>query len=372
MIGMRRHDWYVLRAFWGTFLGVVLFLSVLIVVLDLSERVAKLTRFWAGIEAAGRSPANVLLEFYGTLLPFMWLKMMPMCVPAGAAFCLARLIRHNELVPLLTGGVSMRRIVWPLVLSGIVIVMGMFVLQEALLPQLSRRNMETWRLLNRSEPDRISRVPHFHDGGGGRLSMEAYRPIARQMDAVMITFRDTSGALREHHVYPQLAWNEERKAWIAERGGTRVPATWEAPGERQFPIPAGSAAPLVASATLIEIALTAKKAPGLSLTQVAELAAANPDSIHFVVLQHEMVTVLLSTLVLLLLTLPFSFRVARRTKSGVAGMAGALVVVALFFGAHFFMASLARAGDWNPVVIAWLPTVLFGGLGLSLYIGLDW
>lgn len=372
MIAMRRHDRYVLKAFWGTFLAVLLFFSVLVIVLDLSERVAKLTRFWGAIEAAGRSPIGVLAEFYGTLLPFMWLKLMPFCVPSAAAFCLARLIRHNELTPLLTAGVSMRRVVWPIVLSTVLIVLGMFVMQETLVPNLSRRNMETWRLLNRSEPDRISRVPHFHDAGGGRLSMEAYRPLARRMDAVMITFWDANGAPTEWYRYPELAWDEARRAWIAGHGGTRIPAKWDAPGEQQFPIGARSAAPLVASAALIEIALTAKKTPGLSLRQVAELADANPDSPHFVVLKHEMLTVPLATLVLLLLTLPFSFRVARRTKSAVPGMVGALIVAALFFGAHFLTGSLARAGDWNPVVLAWLPTVLFGSLGLSLYVGLDW
>ena len=368
---IRRHDRYIFRAFWSTLLAVLLFFTVVVIVLDLSERVSKLTRIWPRLAGEHSNPLVLIAEFYATLLPFMWMRLVPFCVPAASAACLSRLIRHNELTPLLTGGVSIRRIVWPIVVSGVVIVLLMFVVQELLVPTLSRRHMQLWRTLSRNEPNRVSRVPHFHDPGGGRLSMEAYRPFERRMDAVMITFWDAYGAPTEHFWYWELAWNEKDEVWYAPRGGQRIPANPLAPGQRRLAIPKGAVAPLVGSAGLLEVALTAKRSPGLSMGQAAALANANPEHPHYVVLMHQMFTLPLATLVLLLLALPFSFRVAQRTKSAVPSMLGAMGVAALFFGAHFMSGSLARAGDWNPVVLAWLPTVVFGSLGAALYLTLD-
>ncbi len=368
---MRRHDRYVFKAFWSTLGAVLLFFTLIVIVLDTSERVSKLSRIWPKIVEAGHSPLMVLAEFYGTLLPFMWMRLVPFCVPAAAAFCLARLLRHNELTPLLTAGVSMRRVVWPIVASGILIVGLLFVAQEMLVPEFSRRHMELWRILSRNEPDRLSRVPHFHDPNGGRLSMEAYRPGSRKMDAVMISFFDPEGRPVEHFRYPELEWDGANDVWRAPRGGRRIPALENTPGERRIPIPPGEVAPLSSSARLMEVAVTEKRTPGLSISQAAALAQAHPENPHYLVMLHQMLTLPLSTIVLLLLAIPFCFNVSRRTTSAVPSALGAMGVAALFFGAHFMTGSLARAGDLNPVVLAWLPIVVFGSLGLALYFDLD-
>lgn len=368
---IRRHDRYVLKAYWSTLLAVLVFFTVIVIVLDMSERVSKLHRMWSSLVADGRSPLWVLAEFYGTLMPFLWMRLVPFCVPAASAFCIARLLRHNELTPLLTGGVSIRRVVGPIVVSGVVIVLAMFAVQEVLVPKFSRRHMELWRLLNRSEPDRVDRVPHFHDIGGGRLSMEAYRPFERRMDAVMVTFFDAHGAPVEHFWYPQLSWEPAHEVWTAPHGGQRIPADPEAPGAQRIEIEAGEVAPLAGSAQLLEVALTAKNTPGLSLREAMALAHANPENPQYAVLVHQMFTLPLAALVLLLLAFPFSFRAAKRTHSAVPSMLGAMGVAALFFGTHVMSGSFAGAGAVNPSVLAWFPTVLFGSLGVALYLTLD-
>ena len=202
--------------------------------------------------------------------------------------------------------------------------------------------------------------------------MEAYLPIARRMEAVMITFWDSkTGVPLELFEYPALDWDEGRQEWLASDGGSRIPLDAAAPGEKRYPLPVGHVAPLDGSASLLEVALTASASPGLSYAQVASLAAANPTNLRFKVLLQEMLTLPLSTLILLLLTLPFSFRISSRTNSAIPGMLGAMGVSGLYFGAHFMAGSLARSGDWNPVVLAWMPTVIFGSLGIALFTSLD-
>ena len=368
----RKHDRYVLRAFLSSLMAVLFFFSVIFVVLDSAERVRRLTRFWDRIVDSGHHPLVLLGEYYATLLPFLWVRLMPFGIAAAAAFCLARLTRHNEITSLLTSGVSMRRAVWPILGTAAFVVLGMFAMQEQVVPELSRRNLHLWRMISRKTPERITEVPHFHDKRGGRLSMESYDPFARRMRAAMITFFDTrSGRPREQLWYPELTWNDEAEHWVADRGGRRIPANRAAPGRDRERIEPGTIAPLDGSAALIEIALTARMSPGLSTRQVEALEEANPENPHFTVLKHEMYTMPLGVLVLLLLSLPFSFRVAQRSKSAIPGMLGSGLIGGAFVGAQFVAASMARAGDLNPVVLTWMPVVLFGSLGLSLFLTMD-
>lgn len=368
----RKHDRYVFRAFLSSLFAVLFFFSVIIVVLDSAERVRRLTRYWDRIVEGGRNPLVVLGEYYATLLPFLWVRLMPFGVAAAAAFCLARLTRHNEVTSLLTSGVSMRRTVWPILGSAILVVVGIFAMQDEVVPELSRRNLHLWRTISRNTPDRITEVPHFHDRRGGRVSMESYDPFARRMRAAMITFYDRdSGRPLEQHWYPELTWNDDDAHWVAGRGGRRIPSNRAAPGRDRERIEPGAVAPLDGSAALLEIALTARMSPGLSMRQVEALEQANPQNPHFTVLKHEMYTLPLGVIVLLLLSLPFSFRVAQRSKSAIPGMLGSGLIGGAFVGAQFLAASMARAGDFNPVVLTWMPTVLFGSLGLSLFLTMD-
>lgn len=369
MMLTRRHDRYLLKAFWATFLAVVFFLTVITLILDLSDRMRRVNRNWETIIAQGYDPLVVMLEFYATFVPFIWLRILPFCVPLAAAFTLARLNRHNELTPLLAVGVSMRRIVWPIVLSGILVAGGMLASREYLVPQLSRMQMKAARILSRDKPNRISRVPHFHDPSGARLSMSAYLPIDRKCEGVSVTHWAEDGSPTQLERYPELAWDDAREVWVATSGGVRIPLAEAGNAFRRLPVPRDEIVGIQAPISLLEISLTRTRSAGMSFSETRELMAANPTNGRFRMLYHELFTGPISTLVLLFVALPFCVYLGR--KSAIPGMLASLGMAALFFGSGFLLASLGAAGEMSPVLLAWLPTVLFGSLGLGLYLGLD-
>lgn len=375
MIGPRRHDRYLLQAFWATFAAVLLFLTVIVLLLDLSDRLARLGRGWGALEAAGQNPYALLAEFYATLVPFLWLRLLPFAAPLAAALCLSRLVRFNELTALLAGGVSKRRLALPILASGAVVAGAVFWMQESVAPRWSRRHNELMRLLGKVQPDRITEVPHLHDPGGGRLSMEAFRPLGQRMENVQITFRGPDGEATAIYRYPELAWAGGGGAgpagWVAPLGGVELPLARDRSGLARVPIPPGATAPLEASLTLVEISITSKAALGMSLAEVRALRAASPASPRLAHMEHALFTGPISAVVLLLLALPFAFPIGRRNPSPLPGILGAGGVGALYFAGSYLTGNLAAAGDWNPVVLSWLPTVVFGTLGLSLFLTMD-
>lgn len=364
----RRHDGYVLRAFWGAFGAVLVFFTVMTVVVDLAERLRKLGRYWDRMREAGYEPLGALLRFYATLTPFVWLRVMPIAAAMGAAFALARLARHQELVPLVAAGVPSRRIVRPILLSGLVLAGLMVLARATVVPTLNRENQSLGRLLTKNKPDRIEQLPHVHDASGARLSAAAFMPLGRRLeDAFLVRYDAAEGPL-ELLRYPELVWDEGAEVWRAPRGGVRIPLDREAGGFVRFPIEPGVQAPLQASVELIEILCDADNSLGLSFAESAALVRNNPGSPTLILRHAEQLTLPASTLVLLALTLPFSLQLTR--GRALPRMLAALAVVALYYAFGLVLARVAQGGSWNPVVLAWLPNVVFGSLGAALLAGM--
>ena len=367
---IRRHDRYIVKSFWGTFVAVLLFISVIVLVMELSDRADRLARYWHDIKKAGYDPLALIVRYYATFFPFVWTQLIPICAPVAACMCLTRLSRRGELTPLLVSGISMRRAVLPIVLSSVVIAGVLIVMQVVLVPSLSRENMRMQRLLGKQNPHRSANIAPYHDSGGHRLSMGAYNPIESRMENVFLTQwgKDGYDAIR---TYPSLEWNQERKGWFAPFGGTLIPRRDDAPGSVRRPIEKGARAPLNDSRRLMEISLTRAGRLGVSFDEVDALIEANPNDTRYRLMRHQLWTQPLSVIVLLLLALPFCTHVGRRKSSALPGILNAMGVAALYFGAGYVASLLARTLGLNPVVMAWLPTVIFGSLGIAFYVSLD-
>ncbi len=362
---LRRHDRYVLRFYWSAFFAILLFFTVIVMVIHLSDRLSRFVKYWEPIQERGYSPLAVIAEFYATLIPFIWMQIIPLATVLAAAFALSRLTRMNEIAPLVTAGVSTRRITWPLVFSGVLVGGVLFGVQETLVPTLSRRNMTLDRLLNKSEPERITKIGHFDDPGGARLSVAAFRPMDKVLESAMLTIRSPDGVLEEIRTYPELRWDESGH-WVAEADGTAFRIPVEAGPPRRVRIPASKKVPLEASLDLFEVSVLKEAALGLSAREAHALLEADPDNPRLAMLYHQLLSRAFVPLVLLLASLPFCLVLGRR--SAIPGTLAALSSSAIFFGASFLTASLSSAGSLNPAFLAWFPVVDFGSIGLALWL----
>jgi lipopolysaccharide export LptBFGC system permease protein LptF len=367
---VRRHDRYVLSNYIATFFAVLFFFTLIVVVIDLADASGKFVRQWGSVKEAGYKPWLLLVEYYGTMTPFIWMRILPFVVSIAAAFCLARLSRHNELISLVLTGVSLRRVVLPILGAGVVVAGAMAAAQATVVAPLSQRHAFLRRVMEKRSPNRVTRVPHFHDPSGARLTMDAFLPLDRRMESVWVSLWGDDG-LETMLWYPELAWDAERGVWQAAQGGERIPADGRTTGARRFAIEPGTSAPLQASLALLEVSLTVTDSLGQSYSEARELVDAHPTNARLVMAWHQLFVAPVSAVVLLLLVLPFALRVGRRSASSLPGMSAALGLGALFFGATQFCTGLAAGGDFNPVVMTWLPTVLFASLGMALFASLD-
>jgi lipopolysaccharide export system permease protein len=369
----RRHDGYVLRSFLAALGTALLFLTALVVVYDLAERLDRLPDALKALEARGRSPTGTLLEYYGALIPFLWLKILPIAVLLAAGLSVTWLARSNELAPLVTAGVPSRRVLWPILLAGVVLVVAQLAARESLVPWLSRRHDDLQRLLGSRRADRLDAfndVPHLHDTAGGRLSAARYLPNERRLESAWITFVSdpAAGGVRTAYRYPTLVW-EEGGRWRAERGGERWLLGRTDAGAVTRLLEPDDPVPLAVDPSLLELTLRQAAAMGLSSAEIATLARDNPDKARFTVLLHQQRASSVATLVLLLIGLPISWHLRRR--GAFASFLKGLGVVSLYFFVDTIATDLGVRGTLAPVVAAWFANVVFGALGVTLLLGME-
>ncbi len=368
MIGVRRHDRYVLRAFWSAFGAVLVFFTVIVIVIHMSDRLARLVRHWQPLRDLGYRPLAILAEYYATLVPFLWMQIVPLAAVLAAAFALTRLTRHNELAPVVTAGVSTRRLTLPILVAGAAIGGALFLMQETIAPRLNRRNLALERLINESDPGRDTEVPHFDDPGGARLSVAAFDTNDLRLEGAILVFRSPEGRIDEVRAYPALKWDPAGR-WIAEGEGTRYVLPPGGGDPQRVRIPVTEPVPLETDLDLFEVNTLKDAALGLSTHETGELVRADPDNPRIVMLHNQLFARAFVPLVLLLFGLPFCLGLGRR--SAIPGTIAVLATGAVYYATSFLAESLAASGSLNAVFLAWFPVVAFGSVGLGLWATMD-
>ncbi|MFO0932905.1 MAG: LptF/LptG family permease [Planctomycetota bacterium] len=369
----RRHDRYYARQYLASLLAALAFLSVLVIVFDMADRLDDLPKAARQIEAAGRTRVGVLVEYYATLLPFLWMKLIPFSALIAAGLVFTWLARANELSPVVTAGVPSVRLLAPVIGVGVLLVVAMTVARETVVPDLARRHDDLHRVFKRSgRGDRLTDVKHLFDRDGGRVSMSAYLPAQRRMEAAWVTFRrqtTPSGPRDVVHYYPFLDWDANAEAWVASKGGTRCVLSPVDTGADSTAIAPGTTAPVAMRPSMLELTLRQGTALGFSSDEIRELADGYPENPRFRLLLHQQWAAPVSTLVLLLLGLPMVYRLGR---SNVFRSFGATCgLTAAYFLADAVLTDMGARGALNPVVAAWAAHVVFGALGVVLMSTVD-
>ena len=372
---VRRHDLYIGKAFLSTLVAAVAILSTLVIVYDIAERVDKLSKAADALSKLGRDAKPLLVEYYATLLPFLWMKLLPTACLLAGGLTITWFARQNELVPLVTSGIPTRRVLMPIFVVAFGVVLGLSIARETIVPALSRRHDDLHRLFSDPDrtPDRIHDVGHFDDAGGARLSLATFVLSTKRIESAYLVFRrDPSAAGRTVVLrYPVLDWDAQGSRWTAPRGGERRVLEPVETGADVTPIAADEPVALRADPRLLELRIRQGVAMGLSSAEIRELSAASPDDGNrFTLLLHQQWAAPFGTLVMLLLGLPFAFRLGRR-RPVFRAFGATLLLVALYVFFDAVATDMGARGTLNPIVAAWGAHVVFGALGLTLLSGIE-
>lgn len=201
---MKRFDRYVLRAFLVSFLGSLALLVVVLVAIDVAEKIDDFVE--------RKVPFSALIRYYQNFIPFYANLLSPLMIFLSVLFFTARWAQRSEIVALLASGVSFWRILRPYLMVATFFSVGSALLQFFVIPRNVRRieEFEYKYIKNRIYFDQ--RQVHV------KLTMDSYFFVRAfdKFDKVgfwAVIERYAGTLLTERYVAEEVQWLASQKAW---------------------------------------------------------------------------------------------------------------------------------------------------------------
>ncbi|MDO5656313.1 MAG: LptF/LptG family permease [Flavobacteriaceae bacterium] len=128
-------DRYIIRNFLGTFVFMTTLLALVVLVIDLSQRISKL-------QDNGSTAFEALIHYYPFFILWIVNTFLPIAVFISAIYFTSRMTNNTEVVAMTSGGMSFFRLTWPYLCVAILIGGISFVVNHFFLPQANVKKNE--------------------------------------------------------------------------------------------------------------------------------------------------------------------------------------------------------------------------------------
>jgi lipopolysaccharide export system permease protein len=355
---VRLLDRYVAASFFRVFVGALLVFAVTTTALDFFGRLDDFFKGKAvqGTFAEGMSQARIIFSFYLAYLPYLLKHVLPFVTLAAGLFTLRALLRNNEVQPIVSAGVSARRLALPIFVCGLVVAAGNFAFQEFAIPSLNRKHVALKRFFSGDGKSVVTELAHLRDGKGTVTQAGSFSFNDRNLRDVIVQRPWTETGF-ERWTAPVLA--PHGRTWTAPEGVIVIPSTIGSLPER---LPDGVEVDIGITPFEVEALVAKEGTAEMSLEQVYSLTRRFPLRRNLRVAFHQQMTRPLSGFVLLLVGVPVLLSIGRGRFLG-----GALVLglSASYYLLDIFLSSLGDRGDVPPLLAAWLPIAFFLSFGLA-------
>lgn len=363
-----RLDRYVFLHFAQSYLTAMLLMTGLFMVIDMASNLDNYLETW---EDGSTVPAWVLVKYYALNLPYLFLQVAPFVTLIAGMFTVAKLLRAREVTAILSAGVSARRMLVPLFLSGGLLAVGMFAMREALGYGVAGARDSLRFVLEEQRFDERYESLTVLEETGSTVLMDAFYPNTdgvappRVEGLTTILRKDSARGVTKYirNDASAAVWSDD--TWQLE-SGERTIIDLDAPSET---LSVEAVERLDGYRFTPELALTFRRAHDapleLTFAEVRELMRRDPDDTSYQTLWHYHLTFPLANVILLLVGIPLMFTYERGRGSDRIAIGGLLCV--FYYAADFVFRTLGIKGQLSPLLSAWIPVLVFGALGVMLY-----
>lgn len=357
---MRLLDRYTLQNFLVPFIYCFLGFIAIWLIFDLSDNGPDF------IEA--KVPAARIGYFYLSQLP----QIVVICLPVGLLlallYSLSRMSRFNEIISMLGAGVSIVRLLYPLMAVGLLATGASLALNYELAPHAEGvKKALLDQLVKGTDKKGIVAGQLFRDRTNARTwYVQKIRLPANELIGLHITQQNAAGIIERKYYARRATFNPKTRFWTLERGKT---VEFDPDGNKTNDVDWESEVIKGWTETPKRIASSNIEAQGLSIPELVDYLDFNSDfpapqlAPYRTHLQYRW-ALPWSCFVVILIAAPLGIVYSRRGV--LAGVASSLVI---FFGMIFLtnlFLALGKGDRISPATAAWAPNALFAVLGLFL------
>ncbi|MEQ9262451.1 MAG: LptF/LptG family permease [Owenweeksia sp.] len=149
---LRIIDRYIIRKFLGTFFLTITLILAIAIVFDISEKIEDFI-------TKGASAKEIIFDYYVNFLVFYGNLFSSMIVFIATIFFTSRMTANTEIVAILTGGVSFKRMMWPYFVAASIIAAISFGLSHYIIPKTNVKRLDFQHTyIERKQDDRFKNI----------------------------------------------------------------------------------------------------------------------------------------------------------------------------------------------------------------------
>jgi LPS export ABC transporter permease LptG/LPS export ABC transporter permease LptF len=354
-------DEYVVREFLNTFFLVLTGFVMLMLVFTFFELIGDILRNHIALTTVGAYLIN--------LTPSMLYQIAPLAVLIAVLVTFGVLNRNSELIAMKATGISLYRLVVPIVSISAILAVSLFLFDEFYLPQANQRQ-EALRNIIKGRPPQTFLHPEQkwifgqpHPGEPGRIFYYQFFDPDRNEFAKLSLFEfdPSTFALSRRIFADRVSWNPDTGSWTFRNG-------WE----RDINGPNVSEYREFKQTSFSEIhedpeyfKKENKQAQEMNFGQldhyIGDLRQSGFDTMRLrVALWHKLAYPLIA-IVMAVLAIPFALSMGRR--GSLTGIAVAIAVALTYFVVDGLFGAMGNVNYLPAALAAWSPDILFGLTG---------
>ena len=356
--GFKILDRYILGKFLSTYFFAIAMIIIVVVLFDYVEKLDNFTELKAPLK-------KIILQYYLNFIPFFINQFSGLFTLIACIFFTSKMAYQTEIVAMLSGGMSFRRLMWPYFLGAFIIGSLSLVLNLWLIPISQKeivdfesqyvkrkRNAQFDRHIYRQiEPGTFAYIRGYSESNNKAsfFALEHYAvgTMTQSLEAADVTF------------------DPDTHRWTALRYTTR---SFDSLGVEQFRQHRNL--DTLINLEVTELGRINELIQTMNISKLNEFLdqqkAKGSDSINIIeVEKHARYAYPLSTFILTLIGVSLSSRKVRGGTGLHIGIGTALCFSYILF--NRFFEEFAKSGSLPPGLAVWLPNIIYLGIALYLY-----
>ncbi len=346
-------DGMLLRRFLMNLFVAIVSWIVIFVILNIIENLSKFLDNGATL--------SQFLLYYLYFIPFVIKITLPIAVLLSALFALNSFAQNDEIIAQLAAGISLYRILRPVLIVSLFISILSGLFDEFVVPLSNQKRLDlyNYEISHKARPSEKSRSNIFvQDSTGRKYVIKYYNGKSKEARSVSIQTFDNS-RLSERIDAKKMIWKDGR--WLLKDGRVRI---FKNQDETFYTFKDS-----VFSQTELkpnDLLIIQKKPEEMSLRElnyfIKNQRMIGSDVKKWLVERHLKISVPFINFIVVLLIAPFA---ARKKRSGIGLSFGvSLLISFIYFIIIRFGQVLGYQGTLSPLLAAWMGNIIFFTLGL--------
>ena len=349
-------DDYVLRDFFVYLVMILATFLVLTIVFTLFELLGDILR--------NQTPAIVVAEYLLNVAPYLLYNVAPLVMLLAVLITFGLMQRSNEITAIKATGVSVYRIVTPVLVAAGVLAVGLFFADQFYLPHTNKRQ-EALHNQIKGKPAQTYLRPDRKWIFGQNNDIYYYQffdPDRNQFASVTIFQLDPASFVITRRIHAERAhWADNLNRWVYEQGWERTLRVSAIADYHPFDVATFPELGEAPSYFKKEVKQYTEMNYEELRRYIRDLQQSGFDVVRLRVQLHQKLSYPLITLVMAILAIPFSLSAGK--KGAITGVAVAVGIAVVYTVVSRLFEAMGNLSQLPPALAAWSPDLIFTLVG---------